>query len=102
MKIMKKEESRELCTEAGWYAYDYELEGAVVREDIFMLRELGENLVYLSSLKEPFYKLEAHDLMIKGVEGKSHCRLAVYKEYEKEGCQKVEALFVRMSGKRIR
>ena len=91
MKILKKEESREQCTEAGWYAYDYELERPIVREDIFKFRELGENLIYLSSLKEPFYKLECRYMMIKGVEGQKHFRLAVYKEFEEENCLRVEA-----------
>lgn len=90
MKIVRKEESRELCTEAGWYAYDYELDRAMKREDIERLRELGENLIYLSSLKAPFYKLECRYLMMKGVEGRTSFRLAVYKEYEEELCKKVE------------
>lgn len=96
MKILKKEESREQCTEAGWYAYDYELERPIARDDIYKLRELGQNLVYLSSLKEPFYKLECRHLMIKGIEGKNCLRLAVYKEDEEENCQKAEALLEKM------
>lgn len=89
MKIIREEESREQCTEAGWYAYDYLLEREMTQQDILRLPELGGSLVYLSKLKQPFYKLEDSYLMLKGVQGKDTLRVAVYREYETGLCEKV-------------
>lgn len=90
MNIVNKTESREQCTEAGWYAYDYELESEVTRDMILRLRELGGNFVYLTSLALPFYKVEEQYFMIKGTEGRKYFRLSMYKEYEEEICSRIE------------
>lgn len=93
MKIMEKIESREQCTEAGWYAYDYNLERALLRKDIEQFRELEADFIYLTGLKQPFFKIENTYYMLKGVEGKPTIRLSVYKEYEEELCKEIEAFF---------
>lgn len=93
MKIIRKEESREQCTEAGWYAYDYQLEQELKKEHILQFRELGGDFIYLTSLQHPFFKVEDHYFMIKGVEGKDVVRLSVYKAYEQELCENVEVFF---------
>lgn len=91
MKIINKEESREQCMEAGWYAYDYKLERELLREDILRFREFEADFIYLTSMKQPFYKIEDKYFMIKGTEGRNVFRLSMYKEYEAEICQKVES-----------
>lgn len=98
MNIIRKEESVELCTEAGWYAYDYELEHEITEQDIACLQTLGGSFLYMKQLKEPFYKLEQKYLMIKGIQGKRSVRVAVYKEAEEELCKKAEDVFLQMPG----
>lgn len=90
MKIRRKEESREQCTEAGWYAYDYELECELKKEEIMHFREFKADFIYLAALRQPFYKVEDRYYMIKGVEGSNTLRLSVYKEYEEEICENLE------------
>lgn len=92
MKILKIEESREMCTEAGWYAYDFFLEREMSKEDIYGLKALGEGFVYLESLKNPFYKIEDRLFMVKGTEGKAELRFSAYKEYEETIKEKLELL----------
>ncbi len=76
MKVIKKEESSELCTEASWIAYDLFLDEAVNEKLIRKLGNLG-SLLYLSGLKEPFYRIENRYHMIKGLEGKNQLRVAM-------------------------
>lgn len=97
MNIIKREESREQCTEAGWYAYDYLLDRMMEREQIQALSGLGGSLLYLSSLKQPFYKLESSRFMVKGLQGQNQLRLAVYRENEQETIGRFEA-FLRQIG----
>lgn len=91
MEIRKREESREQCTEAGWYAYDYLLAQPMQREQIEALAAFGGSLLYLSSLAQPFYKLESRHYMIKGLQDSHTLRLAVYKEEEQEVLSRFEA-----------
>ncbi len=91
MKIRERVESREICTEAGWYAYDYFFEQPLYRGQIKQLAGFGGAFLYLEALKEPFYKLENTFYMIKGIEGKKELRFAVYKEAEKELLEEFEA-----------
>lgn len=90
MKILKRIESRELCTEAGWYAYDYFFEQPLQSGQIKQLAGFGGSFLYLEALKEPFYKLENTFYMIKGIQGKGELRLAVYKENEQETLKEFE------------
>ena len=93
MEILEKSESREQCTESGWYAYDYKLELDISREHILNLKQLGGNFIYLSQLAIPFYKLEDKYMMIKGLEGSDTVRVAFYREFENQICEKIEKFF---------
>lgn len=94
MEIRKREESREQCTEAGWYAYDYLLAQPMQREQIEALSAFGGSLLYLSSLAQPFYKLEGPHFMIKGLQGSDTLRLAVYKEDEQTVQKRFESFMI--------
>lgn len=74
--IEKIEKSQDLCAEAGWYGYDITLTAAVSESFIVKLGPLG-NLVYLSGLKQPFFKLENRGYVIKGVLGADKIRIGV-------------------------
>lgn len=74
--IEKIEKSQDLCAEAGWYGYDIMLTEAVSESFMMRLKPLG-NLVYLSGLKQPFFKLENRGYLIKGVLGAYKIRIGV-------------------------
>ena len=76
VKVIAQRESIELCTEAGWSAYDLLTDEPVGREDIMRLGQLG-TLTYLSSLKQPFYRVEGRHWLIKGLEGKKVLRVSM-------------------------
>lgn len=76
MKVTNNTESIELCTEAGWLAYDVTVDTPITREYIIELGKLGD-LTYLSMLKQPFYRIENHYHMIKGLEGERQLRVAM-------------------------
>ncbi len=76
MNVIDIRESSELCTEACWTAYDLALDKEVNESLIRKLGELG-SLLYLSGLKEPFYRIEGRLFMIKGLEGKKVLRVAM-------------------------
>ncbi|MBO5460282.1 MAG: hypothetical protein J5983_00610 [Ruminococcus sp.] len=80
-QITGYEESRERCTESGWYAYDYLLEKPMEKEDVVKLRPLG-SFLFLSALKQPFFKVENDYYILKGIQGECHFRIAVHSEYE--------------------
>lgn len=81
MKILEKTESRERCTESGWFAYDYLLDREMNRETILKLRPLG-GFCYLDMLRQPFFKVENDYYMIKGIQGNSYFRIAVHGKHE--------------------
>ncbi|MDO4307797.1 MAG: hypothetical protein Q4C77_13250 [Eubacteriales bacterium] len=85
MKITGYEESRERCAESGWFAYDILLEEPLTREDIVLFRPLG-GFLFLSMLKQPFFKVEQDSFVIKGVQGNAHFRLAMHQDE----CEKIE------------
>lgn len=76
MKVLEKRESRELCTESGWYAYDLVTDLPVGRPEIEALGSLGA-LTYLGMLSKPFYRIENEYHMIKGLEGEKLLRVAM-------------------------
>ena len=80
MTITAITESREPCAEAGWFAYDWYLEEPVSRDFILALRPLG-SLLLLESLIQPFFKVENHYYIIKGVLNDDHIRVAVHREH---------------------
>ncbi len=81
MKVIAVKESIELCTEAGWSAYDMFLDGKMDRETILKLGALGD-LTYLEMLKQPFYRIEQNYYMIKGLEGADSLRTAMLTGHE--------------------
>ena len=80
MKITDRHESREPCEEAGWIAYDYELNFPIRGNDIMRLRPLGA-FAYLEKLRQPFFKVEHDHYMVKGLEGKLHLRVGVHRDH---------------------
>ena len=81
MKIISRRKSLEACTEAGWDAFDLLTEEPLSDEDIESLRILGGSFLYLKQLKRPFFKIENHDYIVKGVKGDSFFRFAVHRDH---------------------
>lgn len=90
MKIREIIESRERCVEAGWFAYDFLLDGPTEKEFIKNLRNVGGSFVFLEMLKKPFFKLEADHYILKGVAGDDFFRMAVHKDYVEEELERVK------------
>jgi hypothetical protein len=90
VRILEITPSPEPCTEAGWMAFQYHLEQRVCKDFIIALRPLG-TLVFLESLAKPFFKIESHHYMIKGLLGDKSIRVAVHGEHlgEQEGIKKL-------------
>lgn len=80
MKITEIKKSTELCSEAGWFAFDFFLEDEMTDSDILTLKPLG-SFLYLTMLKTPFFKIEGDYFHIKGVRGEKHFRTAVHGMY---------------------
>lgn len=76
MEVIEIRKSLEKCAEAGWYGFDFILGEPVSPDLINYFGDMG-NLIFLSALKNPFFKVETHDLIIKGICGKSEIRVAV-------------------------
>lgn len=81
MKIISRRKSLEACTEAGWDAFDLLTEEPLSDEDIESLRIVGGSFLYLKQLKRPFFKIENHDYIVKGVKGDSFFRFAVHRDH---------------------
>lgn len=90
MKIIDQKESRELCTESGWYAYDLMTDEPVTKQYIEALGSLGA-FTYLGMLSQPFYRIEQEYYMIKGLEGEKTLRVAML-EGREDILQKVYAV----------
>lgn len=65
MKVIKIERSYESCSEAGWVGYDIFFDKTIDENFVYNLDTLGR-LMYLNSLKTPFFKLNNKEYMIKG------------------------------------
>jgi len=83
MQILAREESRERCAEAGWYAYDLMLSEPLSETGIRQLKPLG-SFVYLGMLKKPFFKVENHYFILKGILGDDFFRVAVHGDHREE------------------
>ena len=92
MKIIEKRRSLEPCTESGWDAVDLLLEEGLTEEDILQLRKAGGSFLYLKQLRQPFFKLESHDYVIKGVRGDPFFRAAAHREKMEEVLEKIRSL----------
>ena len=83
MKITNIFRSPEPCTEAGWLAFQYELEQPIDRDFIHALRPLG-SFIFLESLTQPFFKIQNHHYMIKGLLNDTSIRVAVHRDHLNE------------------
>lgn len=90
MKIIKRIESRERCAEAGWFAFDYLLDGEIDKEFVLSLRKLG-SFLFLDKLSKPFFKVESDHYIIKGFLNDDFFRIAVHKDHHDE-IEKIEQL----------
>ena len=86
MRIIAITRSPEPCVEAGWQASQYHLDGVVSRQLVNALRPLG-TLVLLDRLRQPFFKIEHHHYMIKGLLGDTSIRVACHRDHEEETIQ---------------
>ena len=84
MKIIDRRKSLEACTESGWDAFDLLTEEPLSDEDIESMRRIEGSFLYLKQLKKPFFKIENHNYVIKGVRGDSFFRFAVHKDHTGE------------------
>ena len=85
MRIKEKRKSLEPCTESGWDAVDLLTQEPLSDEDIESIRGFGGSFIYLKQLKKPFFKLESHLYVIKGVKGDDFFRFSAHGEsLEKE------------------
>ena len=75
--------SPEPCQEAGWAAWQWHLDDATTRTFVERLRPLGSLLV-IDSLKRPFFKIESHHYMVKGLLGDKSIRVACHRDHEEE------------------
>lgn len=80
MKITEFRKSLENCTESGWDAEDALTEAPLTEEDIQSLRALDGSFLFMKQLKKPFFKVEHHNYVIKGVEGDPFFRVAAHRD----------------------
>ncbi len=80
MKIIDRRASLEPCSESGWDALDFITKDPLSDEDIEAFRALKGSFLYLKSLKKPFFKIEDHGYVIKGVRGDRFFRFAFHRE----------------------
>ena len=83
MKITAITRSPEPCVEAGWHASQYHLDGEVSRGLVDAMRPLG-TVILLDQLRQPFFKVENHHYMIKGLLGDTSIRIAAHRDHEDE------------------
>ncbi|MCR5791047.1 MAG: hypothetical protein K6G83_14290 [Lachnospiraceae bacterium] len=91
MNIIGRRRSLETCTESGWDAVDFLLDAPLTDEDIECLRQAGGSFLYLKQLKKPFFKIEDHTYVMKGVRGDSFFRFAFHREAASE-LERIEKL----------
>ncbi len=84
MKIIDRRQSLESCTESGWDAFDLMLDEPLTDEFIEKIGRIGGSFIYMRMLKKPFFKVESHNYMAKGVKDEKFFRLALHKDYLSE------------------
>lgn len=82
IRFIKRIPSRERCAESGWYAWDYLLSAPMDKDFILRFKELGGSFVFLSMLKNPFFKLESDLFALKGVLGDDFFRVSTHEDNE--------------------
>ena len=81
MKITDRRRSLEACTESGWDAIALLTDEPLNDEDIEALRQIEGSFIYLKKLKKPFFKIENHNYVIKGVKGDPFFRFAAHRDH---------------------
>ena len=81
MIITGRRKSLEPCTESGWEAYDILLADPLSEEDILSLRRINGSWMFLQNLRHPFFKIENHQYVIKGVLGDPFFRVAAHRDH---------------------
>jgi hypothetical protein len=76
MKVVSVSSSPDLCSEAGWYGFDVCISEPMTEASVLALKSLG-HLVYLSSLKKPFFVLKSESVFIKGTVGSLSFRIGL-------------------------
>lgn len=76
MDIVNITSSPDLCSEAGWYGFDIELSRILDEKMISRFAKFG-HLVFLRSLKVPFFVLRSDDIFLKGTLGASRFRIGI-------------------------
>jgi len=67
--------------EAGWTAFDYLLDRPLTIEDIEKIGALNlGSFIFMRQLKQPFFKVENHHYIIKGVAGNDFFRIAIHRD----------------------
>ena len=92
MIITGRRKSLEACTEAGWDAFDILTREPLADEDIESLRVAEGSFLYMRQLKKPFFKIESHNYIIKGVKGDPFFRFAVHRDHTGEVDKLISAL----------
>ena len=75
-QIIKILPSKEPCVEAGWKAWDLHLSSFTDKEWVQSLHDKG-SLTFLPQLRKPFFKVESHHYIIKGILGEDYVRVAI-------------------------
>ena len=81
MRIIDRRKSLETCTESGWDAFDLLTASPLTDADIESLRCMEGSFLYLRQLRKPFFKIENHNYVIKGVRGDSFFRFACHRDH---------------------
>ncbi|MBO6146382.1 MAG: hypothetical protein J6O70_02265 [Lachnospiraceae bacterium] len=92
MIITGRRKSLEACTEAGWDAFDILTREPLTDEDIESLRIAEGSFLYMRQLRKPFFKIESHNYIIKGVKGDPFFRFAVHRDHTDEVDKLIGAL----------
>jgi hypothetical protein len=80
LKIIETRESLETCTEAGWNAIDCLLDEPMDDSFVESLRAIDGSFLYMKMLRKPFFKVENHNYILKGVKENSFFRLAFHRD----------------------
>jgi hypothetical protein len=89
VKIVETRKSLEPCTESGWDAVDVLLEEGLTDEDIRTIGKAGGSFLYLTGLRRPFFKLESHTYVIKGILGDPFFRIAAHRDQIRDVVRRV-------------
>jgi len=92
MKIVDVRKSLETCTESGWDALDVMTDEPLDDKDIVCLKEFDGSFMYMKMLKKPFFKLEYHDYVFKGVKGDNFFRAAFHRDSREKIDEMIKSL----------